>query len=289
LMTSFAGGASGYPLCFDIYPLAEKRAISQRARHTHMAMVTHYARATTPRVYMPYAGFFEEAAPRDRFIRNNNQKNSIEETLSAVSAASPRTMVINPLETEAITITASEVKPKAIGLARLYAVDTAYVTSYIQRHRIAFPALLPSKIIEFFEGSAFRDDLCLIVIPSGDDFRPLGASVRVDFSHECPRAVELSADEALRLYDDWPSKGGKRIECICVRAESLSQVISNRMPFEDLLIGFQCRVKRKPDIYNSDFWYHFSSVYVGQEHLRGSERCDGCARIIHGINRALER
>jgi CMP-N-acetylneuraminate monooxygenase len=89
-------------------------------------------------------------------------------------------------------------------------------------------------------------------------------------------------------YDRWSSEGKVRIKCLKVRTESLSQVICNRMPLEDLLIGFQCRVQRKPDVYNSDFWYHFSSIYVGPEHLRSSERCDGCARIVHGINRVFE-
>jgi CMP-N-acetylneuraminate monooxygenase len=202
--------------------------------------------------------------------------------------ASPRTMTINPLETEAVTISGSVIKPKAIDLARLYPVDATYVASYIGRHRDVFPALSSEQIIEYFENSGFRDDLCLLVIPSDDHFQPLGAAVQVDFSYERPRACAISADEAMKQYDNWPSDGRKRVKGLWVRAESLSQVITNRMPFEDLLIGFQCRVQRKPDIYNSDFWYHFSSVYVGPEHLRGVERCDGCARIVHDINRVFE-
>ena len=110
----------------------------------------------------------------------------------------------------------------------------------------------------------------------------------MDFFARPPRAHVLSAEEAMRQYDAWPSESGSRVKYLKVRAQSLSQVITNRMPFEDLLIGFQCRVLRKPDIYNSDFWYHFSSVYVGLEHLRSFERCDGCARIIHGLNRIFE-
>lgn len=288
LMTSFAGGASGYPLCFDIYPLEVKRAIAERQRHSHKTMLSEYARATRPRAYMPYAGFFKEAAPRDSFILENNRKNSVEEALHAVRAASPRTMTINPLETEAVTMSGSDIKPKAIDLPRLYPVDAAYVDCYIGRHRDVFPALSSEQIIEYFENSGFRDDLRLLVIPSDDHFQPLAAAIEVDFSDERPRARALSADEATKQYDSWPVEGRARVKCLTVRAESLSQVITNRMPLEDLLIGFQCRVRRKPDTYNSDFWYHFSSVYVGPEHLRGSERCDGCARIVHGINQVFE-
>jgi CMP-N-acetylneuraminate monooxygenase len=288
LMTSFAGGASGYPLCFDIYPLDVKRSISERQRLSHRTMVIEYARATGPRAYMPYAGFFAEAALRDGFIADNNRKNSVEEALQAVRTASPGTITINPLETEAVTISRSTIEPKAIDLPRLYPVDAAYVESYLDRHRDAFPALSSAEIIDYFAASGFRDDLCLFVIPTDDEFRPSGDAVQVDFSVVPPRAQALAAQDAMQRYDRWSSEGKVRVKCLKVRTESLSQVISNRMPLEDLLIGFQCRVQRKPDVYNSDFWYHFSSIYVGPEHLRSSDRCDGCARIVHGINRVFE-
>ena len=33
------------------------------------------------------------------------------------------------------------------------------------------------------------------------------------------------------------------------------------LPWEDLLIGFQTKIKRFQDIYNVDFWYHFTNIY----------------------------
>jgi CMP-N-acetylneuraminate monooxygenase len=248
LMTSFAGGASGYPLCFDIYPPEMKRAISERQRLSHRTMLIEYARVTKPRAYMPYAGFFIEAAVRDRFIFDNNRKNSVDEALRAVRAVSPKTVTVNPLETEAVTISKTAIEPNAIDLPRLYPVDAAYVESYLERHRDVFPALSSDEIIDYFVRSGFRDDLCLFLIPSDDDFQPVGDAVRVDFSAERPRAQAVPAADALRQYDAWPIEGGTRVKCLKVRVESLSQVISNRMPLEDLLIGFQCRVQRKPDI-----------------------------------------
>jgi CMP-N-acetylneuraminate monooxygenase len=288
LMTSFAGGASGYPLCFEIYSLETKTAICERQRLSHRTMLLDYVRVTKPRAYMPYAGFFTEAAARDRFIFDNNRKNSVEETLRAVRVVSPETLTINPLETEAVTISASSITPKAIELPRLYEVNDSYVNGYLERHRDLFSPLLTDEVIDYFAASGFRDDLSLFIVPSDDDFEPLGQAIRVDFFVERPRVQVLSAEEARRQYDAWQLEGGIRAKFLEVRAESLSQVISTRMPLEDLLIGFQCRVRRKPDVYNSNFWYHFSSVYVGPEHLRGSERCDGCARIVHGLHRYFE-
>jgi len=39
-------------------------------------------------------------------------------------------------------------------------------------------------------------------------------------------------------------------------------VLKNNMPFEDMSIGFQCRIDRVPDFYNVAFWNHFTNVYI---------------------------
>jgi hypothetical protein len=50
---------------------------------------------------------------------------------------------------------------------------------------------------------------------------------------------------------------------IKIRKDSFSWVINNKMPWEDLSIGFQCKIDRNPDIYNVDFWDHFTNNYIG--------------------------
>ena len=56
-------------------------------------------------------------------------------------------------------------------------------------------------------------------------------------------------------------------------------MIRQGLPWEDLSIGFQCRINRKPNVYNSDFWYHFTNIYVN-ENVRGrSQNCGGCTII----------
>ena len=42
----------------------------------------------------------------------------------------------------------------------------------------------------------------------------------------------------------------------------VSWVLKNNLPFEDLLIGFQCKIDRVPDYYNVNFWNHFTNVYI---------------------------
>jgi CMP-N-acetylneuraminate monooxygenase len=52
-------------------------------------------------------------------------------------------------------------------------------------------------------------------------------------------------------------------------------VVANGLPWEDLSIGFQCRVDRAPDVYNSDFWFHFTNVHIGEAVVPRLEAAQG--------------
>ena len=64
-----------------------------------------------------------------------------------------------------------------------------------------------------------------------------------------------------------------------VRSESLMCLVLNYLPWEDISIGFQCRINRFPDIYESKFWYFFTNVYVNKENIRYSSYCGSCSII----------
>ena len=65
-------------------------------------------------------------------------------------------------------------------------------------------------------------------------------------------------------------------------------IIANKLPWEDLLIGFQCRINRKPNIYNNDFWQYFSNKYIDKVNFRYENPCDSCEvlfqKFINEIN-----
>ena len=50
-----------------------------------------------------------------------------------------------------------------------------------------------------------------------------------------------------------------------IRKEAFLNTIYNKRSWEDISIGFQNRQFRKPNKYNSDFWYHFSNKYVSKK------------------------
>ena len=102
LTTSFASGASGFPLCFDVLPQEERFQIVTRNRRARALQVLQYVETVAPRVYMPYAGYFTEAAPRDIFIRDHNIKNTSESIIKMVLAGAPNVKTIDPFQTDSI-------------------------------------------------------------------------------------------------------------------------------------------------------------------------------------------
>ena len=73
------------------------------------------------------------------------------------------------------------------------------------------------------------------------------------------------------------------------RKESFLNVIYNKLPWEDLLIGFQCKVNRFPNIYNADFWYHFTNVYISDKHIRSVSNCNLCKVIEQTIDNEISK
>ena len=58
LMSSYAGGASGFPLCFDDYSNKEKDKILIKNMNAQFSMVINLIDKTSAKIFMPYAVFF---------------------------------------------------------------------------------------------------------------------------------------------------------------------------------------------------------------------------------------
>ena len=104
--------------------------------------------------------------------------------------------------------------------------------------------------------------------PTSDDFKSANIGFRLDFSlkefskFDCDSLIESVADEA--------ANRGLRYLQIKVRRDELLDVLLNGKPWEDLSIGFQCRIYRMPNIYNSEFWFYFTNVYIGNSVVRSA-------------------
>ena len=96
-----------------------------------------------------------------------------------------------------------------------------------------------------------------------DDFETSYLDFKVDFSKE-PIKFEIIDKISLNnsLKDKNYSKKFLHLKC---RKESFLNTIYNNCPWEDLLIGFQCKVLRYPNLYNLKFWFHFTNIYIGKK------------------------
>ena len=72
--------------------------------------------------------------------------------------------------------------------------------------------------------------------------------------------ITIDSDNAQIEHDALSSE--QRYLQIKVRASELALVLKEGKPWEDLSIGFQCRIYRQPNIYNSDFWFYFTNIYA---------------------------
>jgi len=270
LMTAFAGGATGYPLCFENYSEEQKRAILTRNRNSVLSLAERYVRETSPVAYAPYAGYFLEAAPRDAYIRENNAKNSAAAAVEYISRAHPGVHCVDPTVTDRLRWSKGALTADRSGRAPLFEVDPAYIADWVARLD-ARPRPGEQRIVEaYFRRAAFTDELVLYLVPTKDDFTPSSEvwGAVVDFRGPSPSVEAAPAAEVDARYDEEAraaAERGVRRKRIRARVGSLLRVLREGLPWEDLSIGFQCRIHRTPDVYNSAFWQHFTNVHIGDK------------------------
>lgn len=273
--SSFAGGASGFPLCFDTLDDARKAQLVQRNTTSVKQINRQILSQIKPAVFVPYAGFFSEKAARDADIKARNIKNTVADyagmcatqgiTLVDVTAQDQLTF-----DGAALVGTTHLGKPplREIAPEAQIALDTAQTVT-----------LSDDAIATYFVQSGFQKPLDLDLRLTSDDFATTTARYGVQFSADAaPWMVSLSDG-------DMPRRAGVNYLQICVRHAEFHKVAAQGLPWEDLSIGFQCRIWREPDVYNSDFWYHFSNVYVNDKVAKtATPQCLACDVILQKLS-----
>jgi CMP-N-acetylneuraminate monooxygenase len=266
LLTSFASGASGFPVCFDTVSGPRCEAILARNRHAARSALEAYVRATRPQVWMPYAGFFTEADPRDASVHARNVKNTAEDVAEWLLARVEGLRAVLPLAHPRLLVHQHRVRADAdIAVPHLSAHDPL---SWRAARRARVGPLDEERLEAQLRGSGFQDDLILLLVPTDDSFAPIASAAWcVDF-RAGPLVRRLPAAEALALLERAKQQGGDspRHLLLRVREDSLAEAVALDRPWEDLTIGFQCRVDRHPDVYNSNFWHHFTNILPGRAH-----------------------
>jgi len=252
--SSFAGGASGYPLCFDNIDEFNKGEILIRNTNAVKAIVFNNIKKLNPSYFLPYAGFFKESAQRDKYIFQNNNKNSIDDFENLLKRKD--TQCLNILKNDSYNFFGSEIVS-----SQMIDRESTSINPETFMQKVFSDFNIDSDYIQnFFINSNFQDNLTVFFELTNDNFDGILNFFIVDFSSTVP-VITFEEFNWEKIKSEYNSLEIRKLR-IKVRKNSFDWVLKNHLPFEELSIGFQCKIDRVPDIYNVDFWHHFTNIYI---------------------------
>ena len=257
LASSFAGGASGFPLCFENYSQSEREKISERNRKSILSTNLKTIKLTRPKYFMPYAGFFCEKAERDQYIKKFNKKNNVQDFKEI--CLNNKCQLLDNNENQIFRFYGKQLTHKIKDTSEKY-IDNSY-SEFLTRKSVQISNKEFVKLVfNYFSNADFKENLVLDLIATCDNFSQYFERFKIDFESNNIKILD-SSKEINDLEENTILEDKKYLK-LKVRRDELIDVLSNRKPWEDLSIGFQCRVYRNPNIYNSKFWFYFTNVYI---------------------------
>ncbi|XP_028335090.1 cytidine monophosphate-N-acetylneuraminic acid hydroxylase isoform X2 [Physeter macrocephalus] len=256
MMSDFAGGASGFPMTFSGGKFTEewKAQFIKTERKKLLNYKARLVKDLQPRIYCPFAGYFVESHPSDKYIKETNIKNDPNELNNLIKKNSdvltwtPRPgatldlsrMLKDPTDSKGIIEPpeGTKIYKDSWDFGPYLRILNAAVGDEIFRHSF--------WIKEYFTWAGFKDyNLVVRMIETDEDFSPFpgGYDYLVDF-------LDLSFPK------ERPSREHPYEE-IRSRVDVIRHVVKNGLLWDDLYIGFQTRLQRDPDIYHHLFWNHF--------------------------------
>ena len=279
--SSFAGGASGYPLMFDNYKIEEQMKISLKDKNFLKSKIYDRLKKMSPNYFMPYAGFFSEKLKRDKKILKYNKKNSIDDYLKFCEFN--KIAVLNVLKNDVY-------KFKGIKLINKKNIDIKVTKDlrpekYLEYYKKEFKKIDEKYIREYFLNSNFKDNLLLYICLTNDSFQSLNQNYLINFSKS-----KISFRKISKFTKSFLKKDPKLKKLVLkVRKESFLNTIYNKLPWEDLSIGFQCKVLRYPNLYNVNFWHHFTNIYTTSTNVRSITDCGSCESLNHFFDNQIHQ
>jgi CMP-N-acetylneuraminate monooxygenase len=216
---------------------------------------------------MPYAGMFSEKASIDIYIKENNHKNTIS-NYSRITKKE-KVILIETMNDQVLIFDNGTLNIEKF--SDMTYLDIENFDFYIDKLKKDNP-INNDYVLNYFKSSNFRGNQILQIFLCDDNFDcSLDYYFFIDFSNEI--------FETRMISDIINYNGFTRLMNLSVRAEIFMAVVNNKLPWEDFSIGFQMRVERLPNEYESEFWYHFTNNYIGDINYRYNSHCGSCNRI----------
>ena len=277
--SSFASGATGYPLMFENYKNDEKIKILKKEKLFTKTKILLNLNKMQPKYFLPYAGFFEEKLKRDSRIKKLNKKNSIDDYL--IHCNKKKIKLLNVEKKDLYTFKGNELlSMQNIDKNSASDLDNKEYLSYYKKE---YEKIDEEYIENYFLNSGFNDNLILHILLTNDEFKLLNMNYFIDFSKK-----DLIFKKTEKFHKSIIQKKSSIKHLVLkVRKESFLNTLYNKLPWEDLLIGFQCKVLRNPNLYNANFWYHFTNNYITSKDLRISSKCNSCTSLTHYFDKII--
>ena len=265
--TSYKGGASGYPLMFDNFAINEKKKIIKKKNNFFKNIKIKNTLQLKAKYFLPYASAFSESLERDKFVKINNKKIEFNDYLQTLK------------KKDVVVLDTNNFKQFNFESQNLISKDAKSNKFYIDKKPMQYLKEFKSnnsktdiqKIKRYFVNSKYKDNLILNISLTNDNFLKEYKKFSIHFNSKKPI---FYTDHIKKLE----YKNGKKMRFLNlkIRKETFIYTIKNKMPWEDILIGFQCKVSRDPNIFNSNFWYHFSNVYINNFQRKSILKCNRC-------------
>ena len=218
---------------------------------------------------------------RDKKILNSNQKNKIEDYKKFCEKN--KIQILNVEKNDEFYFVKGKLVKKNVNTSKFF--KDIMPEKYFEFYKNNYKDIDIKYFEKYFKESRYKDNLVLIISLVNDDFSISQLDFSVDFSNKEPIfKVLLNFDE--KKISNIKNKSVLFLKC---RTESFLNTIYNKAPWEDLSIGFQCRVLRFPNVYNFNFWYHFTNKYITDKHIRFSSDCSKCEKINQYFDKNLNR
>ena len=222
---------------------------------------------------MPYAGFFTEKLKRDNKIYRYNKKNSVDDYLKLCE--SNKIELLNVLKKDVYKFYGNKLIKKEnidIQITKDLKPET-----YLDYYKKEYNKVDETYIKNYFLESKFKDNLLLYIFLSDDKFKLQNKNYLINFSKSIITFCKIDRFSKKVLKKDPHLK--KLV--LKIRKESFLNTIYNKLPWEDLSIGFQCKVLREPNLYNVKFWHHFTNTYTTSMNVRSVTECASCESLSH--------
>lgn len=274
--SSFGGGAHGYPLNCENYELKDRIKMLSTDRNFIKNTKIKYLKKIKPLFFLPYASFFEERLKRDELYIKHNIKHSAKVYEKICKNLKIKILDVN--KKDIFEFDNKKILQKKYNGKYFKDLDE---NNYLDYFKKRYEKIDKDFIKKYFINSKFYDGSKLIINLTDDQFQGSKFLFIVNF------------DEKISFQEIFPNVLNSQLEnednylYMKIRKEAFLNTIYNKRSWEDISIGFQNKQFRKPNIYNSKFWFHFTNVYVSKKFVKSITECSNCDILNQDIHNIL--